>query len=168
MLKLHLREVLQHAEPVLVVLSHKARHVQVGVDAIAQSEVVSFSEDCDSMGEGPLATNSFLESSTGGASAVHFSIEQTDVDELAREGQYVRTHDVGSVSPGETPADIASRIAHVGTHAVVSQVDVVHQCLLEDRDEFGKSGRQEQASSAEFSERQTTSMPRRVSLRRPE
>lgn len=165
MFQLDFGEVLEHTLPVLWELAHETRHVQVGIYSVAQCEVVGLSQNFDSVREGSLPTYGFLECGACSPATVYFSIEQTDVDQFASEGHHVGSHDFRGIGSGKAPNHIACCVSHVCTHAVVSQVNIVHEGFFEDRNEFIESSWQKQASSAEFSEGKTPSMPGRFSFR---
>mmetsp|Transcript_17897 Transcript_17897/g.27663 ORF Transcript_17897/g.27663 Transcript_17897/m.27663 type:complete len:324 (+) Transcript_17897:1554-2525(+) len=145
-------QVSHHALEVLAELTHEAGHVQIGIHAVRQREVVSFCQNFNAFWEGTLATNTLLESSTGGSAAVDFAVEEGGNDELSGESGDMGLHDFRGVSSCETPDHIASSVSDMGTDRVVSLVYIVHQSLVQDRYVGLQTLRQQKASSAELSE----------------
>ena len=79
-------------------MANEARYIQEGIDSITQSEVVSFSEDLDSMWESTLSAHSLLKCGTCSPPAIHFSIKERDIDESTGKSHHVRSHDIRTVS----------------------------------------------------------------------
>ena len=77
-----------------------------------------------------MPTHCLLKGGTGSSSAVHFSIEKANIDELTRQCQNMRTHDIWSVRPGEGPDDVAGSVADMRAHTVVAQVDIVDESFF--------------------------------------
>mmetsp|Transcript_22679 Transcript_22679/g.30269 ORF Transcript_22679/g.30269 Transcript_22679/m.30269 type:complete len:127 (+) Transcript_22679:2162-2542(+) len=125
MLELDLSKVFEHMNPIVIKLPHKAADVEESVDSVRQREVISLGQDLDTVRESALATHCLLESGTGSSAAVHLAIEQADVDQLAGEGHDVGAHDLGGVSSGEGPDNVASCVADVCTDGMITKVDVV-------------------------------------------
>ena len=71
----------------------------------------------------------------------------------------MRLHDLGSISAGKTPDDITCSITHMSSDRVIAQVDIIDECLLQNGDEIVKSIREQQTTSAEFSQREAASVP---------
>lgn len=127
MFELHFGQVLQHALPVLGELAHVAGHVEEGIHTVAQSEVVGLRQNFNAVREGSLTTDCFLESGTCSPAAVDLSVEKTDVNQFACESHHVGPHNFWGICPSETPNHVARCISHVGSHAVVAQVNVVYK-----------------------------------------
>ena len=88
-------------QPVLLKLPNEAAYIQESIDSVRESEVISFSEDLDTVREGALSTNSLLEGRTCSSSAIDLAIEQADIDKLGSKGHNVWSHDVRCIRSGE-------------------------------------------------------------------
>ena len=165
MLKLYFGEVLEHTQPVLLELPYEARDIQIRVHTITQREVICFCENLNTMWESTLPAHGFLERCTGSTSAVNFSIKETDINKFTGKSHDMWFHDIRGVRSGKTPDNVACRVTYMRTHAMVSKIEIIDECFLEDRDEFIKSGWQEKTASAKLSKCQAPTMPCRVSLR---
>ena len=75
MLELNESQVVKHAGQVLGVLADEATHIEVSIYSVTQCEVISLSQNSDSVGESALTSHTFLKGSRGSSSDVHFSIE---------------------------------------------------------------------------------------------
>lgn len=139
MLKLNFCKVLQHAQPVFIKLTNEAGDIEKSVDAVTQREVVSFSQYRNSMREGALTTDCFLESGTCGSATVNFSIKKANVDELGSESKHVWSHYFRGICSCKTPNDIASSVSDVSANAVISQINVIHKCFFQYWDKTHKS-----------------------------
>ena len=73
-------------------LTNKGGNVEISIGPVRKCEIISFSEDLDSMREIALPSNAFLEGCTRSSSTIDFSIKETDNDEFGRECVHMWLH----------------------------------------------------------------------------
>jgi hypothetical protein len=76
------RQVFHHWFEILRELTNKAWYIQVSIDSVWESEVISLGKDLNTVREITLSTYTFLEGGTGSSSAINFSVEKTDNNKL--------------------------------------------------------------------------------------
>ena len=120
--QLDIQKMIDEVLIVLFIARYKGSYVQIRIVSDSQGEVVSLSQDLNSMREVALSTDMLLESSCGSTATLNLLIVETDCQETSSQVQHVWLKHSWIVGSGKGPTDVASSIPDVRSRRVRSLV----------------------------------------------